>query len=432
MDPFKNAQNFLNDIREHLSQEDRPYLDVLQEPQNVVAGEIEITTDAGDKKTFPAFRSQHNNARGPYKGGIRFHQGVTESEVKALALWMTVKTAVAGVPFGGGKGGVVVDPSTLSRSELESLSRAYMTFIAPHIGVNVDVPAPDVNTDGQIMGWMLDEYEKIIGHMEPGVITGKPLEIGGSKGRTKATGYGGYLALEHSKHALHEKYPGNVAGWYNKPREQVTIAIQGYGNVGYHFAQAAYDNGYTVVAISDSKGGIYDPNGLDVSAVMDMKSQKGSVQHYSEISGTSISNDELLELDVDVLVPSALENVIHAENAARISAPLILELANGPTTPEADHAFMGKDAMIIPDVFANSGGVIVSYLEWVQNRMGYYWKEDEVDAKLEELMKEAFEAMWIRYNTLLESGKNASMRKAAYILAVERIIQAERTKRTQS
>lgn len=432
-DPFKNALQFLNNIKKNLSESDTSYLDRLLEPQNLVTGEIEIKLDNGKKKKLKAFRSQHNNALGPYKGGIRFHQDVSESEVKALALWMALKTSVAGLPLGGGKGGVIVDPKELSEKELERVSRAYMNLIAEHIGVDKDVPAPDVNTNPQVMAWMLDEYEKIVGKHQPGVLTGKPLELGGSAGRTKATGYGGFIAMMLMRKALQKKYPDNQKGWYNKPRAHVTIAVQGFGNVGYYFAEAASQNGFRIVAVSDSKGGIHVPEGLDPAATLKCKQDKGSVPECYCVDGVcrleegkQITNEELLELDVDVLAPSALENVIDEKNAKNVKASLILELANGPITPKADDVLAKMDTIVVPDIFANSGGVTVSYLEWVQNRMGYYWKEQEVDDMLEELMGTAFKGMWDKFNDL---GDAATMRQAAYILAVERIIEAERLRR---
>lgn len=425
MDPYENALNFLNDIKNHLAEDDKPYLERLHEPQNLVKGDIEVKMDDDSTKKFQAFRSQHNNALGPYKGGIRFHQNVSESEVKALALWMAIKTSIAGIPLGGGKGGVIVNPKELSEAEVERVARAYINLIAEHIGIDKDVPAPDVNTTPQIMAWMVDEYEKLVGHHAPGVITGKPLEIGGSAGRTKATGYGGFLALQSLRKALQKKYPDNKKAWYFKDRKDVTIAIQGFGNVGYYFAQAASDHGYAIVAVSDSKGALYNETGLDYEDVLATKQQKGSV---TEHNGEQITNDVLLELDVDVLVPSALENVITKENAEKVSAPVILELANGPVTPEADDILASKDVIIVPDVYANSGGVTVSYLEWVQNRMGYYWKEHEVNEKLEELMEAAFNSIWQRFTDLNEK-ESATMRRATYLLAVERIIEAERLRR---
>ncbi len=429
MDPFENALTFLNNIKSNLSKEHQKYLSRLQKPQNIVKGELEITMDNGKKKKFQAFRSQHNNALGPYKGGIRFHPNVSESEVKALSLWMSLKTSIAGIPYGGGKGGIIVEPRDLSAGELERLSRAYITFIAPHIGVDKDVPAPDVNTNGQIMAWMLDEYEKLQGHHEPGVLTGKPLEIGGSEGRTKATGYGGVLALE----ALLEQIKDVI----DKPKAQITIAVQGFGNVGYYFAKIASDQGYRVVAVSDSKGGVYIEEGLDPAATLACKEQKGKISNCYCVGGVcelgkgkEITNEALLELDVDVLVPAALENVLHKDNAGKIKAKVVIEMANGPLTSEADDILTKKGVLVVPDIFSNAGGVTVSYLEWVQNRMGYYWSEAEVDAKLENLMAKAFEAMWKKYGELKEKDKkSASLRKAAYILAVERILAAEMLRR---
>lgn len=429
MDPFENALTFLNSIKPNLSKEHQKYLKRLQAPQNIVKGEIEITMDDGKKKKFQAYRSQHNNALGPYKGGIRFHPNVSESEVKALSLWMSIKTSIAGIPYGGGKGGVIVEPRELSQGELERLCRAYITFIEPHIGVDKDVPAPDVNTNGQIMAWMLDEYEKIRGHHEPGVLTGKPLEIGGSEGRTKATGYGGVLALQ----ALLEQIKDVI----DKPKSQITIAVQGFGNVGYYFAKIASDAGFRVVAVSDSKGGVYVEEGLDPEATLKCKEQKGKISNCYCVGGVcelgkgkEITNETLLELDVDVLVPAALENVLHKDNADKVKAKVIVEMANGPLTSDADEIFTKKGVLVLPDVFSNAGGVTVSYLEWVQNRMGYYWTEAEVDEKLEGLMAKAFAAIWKRYIELKQSDKKtASLRKATYILAVERILAAELLRR---
>ncbi|OGK14790.1 hypothetical protein A3H80_03855 [Candidatus Roizmanbacteria bacterium RIFCSPLOWO2_02_FULL_37_19] len=439
-DPFQNALAFLNEIRKDLKETDKSYLDRLLKPQHLIKGEIKLKG-----KKYKAFRSQHNNALGPYKGGIRFHENVTESEVKALSLWMSLKCSIAGIPYGGGKGGVVVDPKKLSGKELEELSREYIRLIAKHIGVNKDVPAPDVNTNPQIMAWMVDEYEKIVGHHEPGVITGKPIEIGGSKGRDKATGYGGVMAMKFlleklkvnsGKLRINSPISNFNSQFFNKPSSQITIAIQGFGNVGYFFAKIVSDEGFRVVSVSDSKGGIYVKEGLDPVATLECKNEKGKVADCYCVggvcdlrNGNTISNDELLELDVDILVPSALENVITKDNAARIKAPIIIEMANGPTTKEAADILAKKGTIIVPDIFANSGGVTVSYLEWVQNRMGYYWEEEEVDGKLENLMKASFNTMWTRYLGLRENNKHASLREAAYIVAVERIIEAEKLRR---
>lgn len=484
MDPFKNALKFLQSIEAYLPESQQPYLERLKVPQNLVKGEIEVIMDDGKRKSFSAFRSQHNNALGPYKGGIRFHPQVTESEVKALSLWMSLKTSIAGLPLGGGKGGVIVDPHELSAGELERLARAYAAFIAPHIGVDKDIPAPDVNTNPQIMAWMLDEYEKIVDHHVPGVITGKPLELGGSLGRTKATGYGGVLAMQFLLNAVkdgmetHSGYDDGAGGQvakdksnttsqsvsadrklgvkmsgmelFNKPKSQITIAVQGFGNVGYYFAKIASDLGFRVVAVSDSKGGVYVEEGLDPVATLACKEEKGRVANCYCVGGVcdlkggkEITNEELLCLDVDILVPSAMENVIHKENANSIRAKIVVEMANGPITSEADDILNERGVLVIPDIFANAGGVTVSYLEWIQNRTGHYWTEEEVDENLELYMSKAFMYMWKKYLEIgrIESSKSkgrsegkktrsvVSLRKAAYILAVERILAAEMLRR---
>jgi len=434
MDPFANALTFLSSIEKYLSPETKPYLERLKKPHHVHTTELSVKMDNGETKTFTAYRSQHNNALGPYKGGIRFHQNVSESEVKALSLWMSVKCSIAGIPLGGGKGGIIVDPKKLSPGELERLSRAYAQFIAPFIGEHKDVPAPDVNTNPQIMAWLLDEYEKIVGHHAPGTFTGKPLEIGGSKGRTKATGYGGVFAMK----LLLEKLKQNKDEvWAQKPVSQITVAIQGFGNVGYYFAQIISDLGFNVVAVSDSKGGVYVKDGLDPKATLECKQDKGSLGGCYCIGGVCdlnkgkpVTNEEILELDVDILVPGALENVIHKDNANNIKAKVVVEMANGPLTPEADAILTKKGIHIIPDVYANSGGVSVSYFEWVQNIAGYYWEEEEVDTRLEKLMESSFEAIWSKYQWLLkEHGEDASLRLATYLLSVERILESEKLKR---
>lgn len=434
MDPFDNALTFLSSIEKYLSPENRPYLERLKKPHTVHTTELSVKMDDGTTEKFTAYRSQHNNALGPYKGGIRYHQNVTESEVKALSLWMSVKCAIAGIPLGGGKGGIIVDPKKLSQGELERLTRAYAQFVAPHVGEHKDVPAPDVNTNPQIMAWLLDEYEKIVGHHAPGTFTGKPLAIGGSKGRTKATGYGGVFAMR----LLLEKLKNDQdAPWAKKPVSQITIAVQGFGNVGYYFAQIASDLGFKIVAVSDSKGGVYVADGMDPKATLDCKMDKGSLAGCYCVGGVCdlkkgkpISNEEVLELDVDILVPGALENVIHKDNAHKVQAKVVVEMANGPITPEGDAILTKKGVHIIPDVYANSGGVSVSYFEWVQNIAGYYWEEDEVDERLDRLMTNSFNAIWDKYLWLQKEHKTeASLRLATYILAVERILEAERLKR---
>ncbi len=397
----------------------------LKRPDRVLEGTLTIEMDDGSERDFQAFRSQHDNARGPYKGGIRFHQDVTKDEVMALSTWMTWKCAVTGIPYGGGKGGVVVDPRTLSTTELESLSRAYARFLGENIGPWIDVPAPDVNTTPQIMAWMVDEYQQMLFERGTQVVnplasfTGKPLVLGGSQGREEATGLGGVYILEELYAELHK------AGTFAS-KSDVTIAIQGFGNVGYWFAHHATERGYTVVAVSDSRGGIFVADGLDPKNTLECKQKSGSIQQCACTAegcdskcGKQLSNEELLELEVDILVPAALENVITAENAPRIKARYILELANGPVTPEADVLLEKQKTVVIPDVLANAGGVTTSYFEWVQNLQGYYWSKEEVLSKLEPLMQRSFKEMWQNKTSL-----KLSARMATYVTAVKRVIDA--------
>ncbi|MCS6956568.1 MAG: Glu/Leu/Phe/Val dehydrogenase [Patescibacteria group bacterium] len=375
----------------------------LIEPEMIYEFSFTVSMDDGTKKVFKGWRVQHNSALGPYKGGIRFHSETSREEVQALATLMTIKCAVAGLPYGGGKGGVAVDPKNLSENELEKLSRSFAMKIARFIGENIDIPAPDVNTNSQIMAWMLDQYQKTKGIKSPSTFTGKPIEIGGSLGRTEATGRGGLFVLEFLIEKLKFK------------REDLSIAVQGFGNVGYYFAKLAYEAGFRIVALSDSKGGIYKKEGLNPEKAMEYKKKNKSLSGFD---GKNITNDELLELDVDVLVPSALENVINEKNASNIKVKIILELANGPTTEEA-YEYLKDKTVIVPDVLANSGGVTVSYLEWVQGKQGYWWSEDEVNKKLKEMMRRAFEAIWQK-----SKEKNISLKQSAFETAIERITKA--------
>lgn len=381
---------------------------LLSQPQRVLTVSIPVRLDSGELRVFTGYRSQHNNARGPFKGGIRFHQDVSLDEVMALSTWMTWKCAVIGIPYGGGKGGVIVDPKKLSTGELERLSRGYIRAIADFIGPDQDVPAPDVNTTPQIMAWMRDEYERIVGHQAPGVITGKPLSYGGSEGRGYATAQGGMYVLQR---VLADK------GW---DKATSTIAIQGFGNAGSFMAKILAQQGFKIVAVSDSHGGIYNPEGLDIAAVAEVKERTKTL--VGAVSGTTkeISNEELLELPVAVLIPAALENVITHDNAAKIQAKLILELANGPVTPEADAILFDKKIDVIPDILSNAGGVGVSYFEWVQNKQGYYWTEAEVLEKLQPLMEDAYKKIAVKQKEL-----NVDFRKAAYCLAVQKVADAE-------
>lgn len=384
--PYKNAVKQLEEVAKYIDLQGSS-LEVLKCPKRVHRADLRVKMDNGKTEIFKAFRSQHNDAVGPYKGGIRFHQDVTEDEVKALSMWMTIKCSVVGIPYGGGKGGVIVDPKKLSQGELERLSRVYMKAFYKHLGVWKDVPAPDVNTTPQIMAWMLDEYEKLTGRHEPGVITGKPIELGGSKGRGVATGLGGFYVTER----LWEIRKGATL-----PKAKTTVAIQGYGNAAYWYADYMNKAGYKIVAVSDSKGGIYKTEGCDPTVLMEHKKKTGSVVGFE--GSKEISNGDLLELKVDILAPAALESVITKENAAKVKAKYIIELANGPVTPEADDILHKMGVVVLPDVLCNAGGVTVSYFEWVQNNMGYYWEEKEIFSKLKVIMDKAFDEMWALYS----------------------------------
>lgn len=397
---------------------DEELIKKLIEPEMIHEFSFFVTMDDGKRKVFKGWRIQHSSALGPYKGGIRFHPQVSKEEVQALATLMSIKCAVAGLPFGGGKGGVIVDPKTLSQAELERLSRQYIKQIAHFIGEDLDIPAPDVNTNSMIMAWMLDEYEKIIGKKSVATFTGKPIEKGGSLGRTEAAGRGGVIILKE----LLAKINSNHKNKITKP----TLAVQGFGNVGYYFAKLAEEAGFKIVAVSDSKGGVYVADGLSVETTMSCKKEKGMVSGCyckgsvcDERYGRTITNEELLELPVDILVPAALENVINEENMKKIKAKIIVEMANGPLTEEAYHYLSQQGKIIVPDVLANSGGVIVSYLEWVQGRQGYWWSEAEVNKKLEEMMRRAFAVIWQR-----SIEKKIPLKQASFEVAIERMVKA--------
>ncbi len=377
---------------------DQSVVEQLKVPQRVVEVNFPVKMDSGSLQIFKGFRVQHNNFRGPYKGGIRFHPQVSLDEVKSLAFWMTFKTAVIDVPFGGGKGGVIVDPKKLSESELEKLSRAYAKAIAPVIGPNLDVPAPDVNTNSKIMAWMAEE----VGN--PATFTGKPIDKGGSEGRTEATGLGGVYALL------------GVLGKLGKKPEDLTVAIQGFGNVGSFTAKFLVEHGFKVIALSDSKGGVVIKDGIkNIDEIEKGKEEKGSLQQALE-SSQKISSEQLLELDVDILVPAALENVITLDNAQNIKAKIILEMANGPISKEADKILEQNGVVVIPDILANSGGVAVSYFEWYQNMNNEHWTKEEVFKKLKEKMEQSVEDVWSVHQT-----ENVPLRESAYILALQRL-----------
>ena len=375
----------------------------LRKPQQVAEVSFPVRMDDGSERVLTGYRCRYDNTRGPAKGGIRFHPDVSREEVMALAFWMTVKCAVANIPFGGGKGGVIVNPKELSNAELERVSRGYMRSIAGLVGPEVDVPAPDVYTNATVMAWMMDEYSAIVGKRSPAVITGKPVALGGSVGRGDATARGGFYQIEEL---------AEIKGW---DRKSISVAIHGFGNAGQHFAKFAADAGYTVVAACDSRGGVYDKNGLDIDALIETKESKGRV----EGQGKSITGEELLGLDVVLLVPAALENTITTENQDAVKASFILELANGPLTNDADEALTKRGVVTIPDVLANSGGVTVSYFEWTQNLSGYAWTLEEVHTRLKSKMAREFRTIFD-----FASEKSIDMRTAAYAIALDRLAEA--------
>ncbi|NJA32524.1 Glu/Leu/Phe/Val dehydrogenase, partial [Clostridioides difficile] len=381
---FEMAQSQVKNACDKLGMEPAVY-ELLKEPMRVIEVSIPVKMDDGSIKTFKGFRSQHNDAVGPTKGGIRFHQNVSRDEVKALSIWMTFKCSVTGIPYGGGKGGIIVDPSTLSQGELERLSRGYIDGIYKLIGEKVDVPAPDVNTNGQIMSWMVDEYNKLTGQSSIGVITGKPVEFGGSLGRTAATGFGVAVTAREAAAKL------------GIDMKKAKIAVQGIGNVGSYTVLNCEKLGGTVVAMAEwckSEGSyaIYNENGLDGQAMLDYMKEHGNLLNFP--GAKRISLEEFWASDVDIVIPAALENSITKEVAESIKAKLVCEAANGPTTPEADEVFAERGIVLTPDILTNAGGVTVSYFEWVQNLYGYYWSEEEVEQKEEIAMVKAFESIW--------------------------------------
>ena len=379
-------------------------LELLQQPRRRINANIPVRMDDGSVEVFPSFRIQYNSARGPTKGGIRFHPAVDESEVDELAFLMALKCAVVGIPFGGAKGGVKVDPRELSDGELERLSRAYAAEYHGVIGPETDIPAPDVNTDGQIMAWMLDEYERIEGEHAPGTITGKPVALGGSRGRESATSYGGAVVLD---------------GFLETEgiQKSVDVAIQGFGNVGSYLAKFLHEREHNVVAVSNAAGAIYDGSGVDIPTLFEGYETDDDLFGFGS---EQITNDELLTLDVDVLVPAAIEDQITADNVADVQADAVLEMANGPTTPEADQQLAARDVPVIPDILANAGGVTASYFEWVQNTTNEYWTKATVQDKLRQQMRTAFEDLAERR----EDGA-ATWREAAYMHAIDAVLEAE-------
>ncbi len=393
---------------------DQEAVDRLKHPKLSYQVSVPVRHDDGSLKIYEGYRVRHDDTRGPGKGGIRFHPRVDLSEVKALAFWMTCKTAVMDIPYGGAKGGVTVDPKKLSHMELERLSRGFVARIADFIGPDIDVPAPDVYTNSMIMGWMMDEYSKINRQRTPAVITGKPIPLGGSQGRDDATGRGAYYCIKE----LEKEH-----GW--NPQE-MTVAVQGFGNAGQSVARLLFDDGYKIVAASDSRGGIFKPDGFDVPSLIEVKSTSNMLKAVycennlcEEIDAENITNEELLELEVDILIPAALEGVIHGENAERIKAKTIIEVANGPLTNAGHEIITKKGILAVPDILANAGGVTVSYFEWVQNKTGYYWPLEEVQEKLHTKMSREF-----RRIRDIQKAHDIDMRTAAYVQALTRIGEA--------
>ena len=405
LNPFEIAQKQIKSACDKLNADPAVY-EILKNPMRVLEVSFPVKLDDGTVKTFVGYRSQHNNAVGPFKGGLRFHPDVTRDEVKALSTWMTFKCSVAGIPYGGGKGGMAINPKDYSKAELERISKGFAKAISPIIGEKVDIPAPDVNTNGQIMSWMVDAYEEVAGKSTKGVFTGKPLEFGGSLARTEATGYGVHLTAKKALAKLNIDVKG------------ATYAVQGFGNVGFYTAYYAYKDGAKIVAFSNTDVAIYNENGIDMEAVIKDFEENGRIA-ANKGYGKDITNNELLELEVDVLAPCALENQITSENADRIKAKVITEGANGPTTPEADEILFKKGIIVIPDILANSGGVVVSYFEWVQNLQSYYWPFEEVQQKEDALLSTAFEDVW----NLADEYK-VDLRNAAYMKSIERISKA--------
>ena len=414
-DLFSTARERLDDAARYLDIE-REVIEQLRYPKETLAATLLVRMDDGSRKGFKAWRCRYDDTRGPTKGGIRFHPAVNVDEVMTLAFWMTFKCAVANLPFGGAKGGVAVDVKTLSRAELERLSRSYVEGFSRFIGPERDIPAPDMYTNGIVMAWMADEYSTITGHPTPAIITGKPVALGGSLGRDDATGRGGYYVLRHLQAEL------------GVSPEKSRVVLQGFGNASYHCARLLHDEGYRVVGISDSASAIYDPDGMDPYAVMDHKTRtRGLAGAPTRGVSRQLDNAELLEAECDVLIPAAVENQITEANAANVKAPVILELANGPVTPAADAILDRNGVTVVPDILANSGGVTVSYFEWVQNKTGYYWPVEDIHSKLKAGLEPETRRIWD-----LARDKAVNLRTAAYVHGLERIGQAVEARGTKA
>ncbi|MEC2070785.1 Glu/Leu/Phe/Val family dehydrogenase [Alkalihalophilus marmarensis] len=405
LDVLVSTQKVIKKALDKLGYPDEMF-ELMKEPIRMLTVRIPIKMDDGSTKIFTGFRAQHNDAVGPTKGGVRFHPNVTEKEVKALSIWMSLKAGIVDLPYGGGKGGIICDPRDMSFRELERLSRGYVRAISQLVGPTKDIPAPDVFTNSQIMAWMLDEYSRIREFDSPGFITGKPLVLGGSHGRESATAKGVTICIREAA----KKKGIDIEG--------ARVVIQGFGNAGSFLAKFMHDAGAKVVGISDAYGALHDPEGLDIDYLLDRRDSFGTVTNLFK---ETITNQELLELECDILVPAAIENQITEENAERIKASIVVEAANGPTTMEATRILSERDVLLVPDVLASAGGVTVSYFEWVQNNQGYYWTEEEVEGKLEHVMVGSFENI---YN--LSKSRKVDMRLAAYMIGVRKMAEASR------
>jgi glutamate dehydrogenase (NAD(P)+) len=406
--PYEIAKSQLSKVAQAFAI-DPNLVNVLQECKKAVVVSVPVAMDNGTTHVFEGYRVTHNIARGPSKGGIRYHQDVTLDEVKALAMWMTWKCALSGIPFGGAKGGIVCTPKQMSENELQRMTRRFTSEIINEIGPERDIPAPDVGTDGRVMAWIFDTYSMNKGHSVLGVVTGKPLTIGGSLGRQEATARGALYCVREAVRKRQLSLRG------------IHVAVQGFGNVGSYLAQFLTEDGATVIAVSDSASGLYNPNGIDVRAAIAHKRETGTLAGFR--GADAITNDELLLLDCDVLAPCALEQVITEDNAAQVRASIVVEGANGPITPAADEILEDKGVLVLPDILANAGGVVVSYFEWVQGLQEYFWKEAEVNAKLNDIITRAFNETWATMDR-----RGVSMRLAAYGLAVQRVAEATVTR----
>ena len=410
--PYDNVLKVVEQASEILGYPQRD-CEAIKYPERELKVAVPVEMDDGTTRVFEGYRVQHSTSRGPAKGGIRYHQNVNIDEVKALAAWMTFKCAVVNIPYGGVKGGIVCDPTKLSDRELRAMTRRFTAAIAPLIGPEVDIPAPDVGTNATVMGWMMDTYSMLKGHTVPGVVTGKPIDLGGALGRNEATGRGVMFTVK------------NILKKMNLPVEGTDVVVQGMGNVGSVTAKLLHEEGMKVIAVSDVSGGLYDPNGLDIPAIEAyITAKRGNLLSGLELKGaTRISNDELLTLKTTVLVPAALENQINGSNADKIQAKLIVEAANGPTSSEADEILKKRGIQVVPDILANAGGVVVSYFEWVQNIQSVSWTEAEVNSKLKDIMDRAFASVWD-----ITQEKQTTLRMGAYLIAVKRVVDAKKAR----